>query len=144
MTNHLRSGSYKTIYQLYQRALKVLIITGDNLTANQNIVQKLKMKGDVIEASELDEIDNIKDIAAICGVLPEDKLTILNLLKSKGYVVGMTGNGMNDAPALKAADVGITTSNSVDLAKQSAGIIMQKEGVSSIIDILVGTAFINE
>lgn len=136
MTNHLRNGSYKTIHQLCQRAIKVLIITGDNLTATQNTVQKLKMKGHVIEASELNEIDNIKDIAAICSVLPEDKLTILNLLKNKGYVVGMTGDGMNDAPALKAADLGIATSNAVDLAKQSAGVIMQKEGISSIIDIL--------
>lgn len=134
MTDHLRPDTHQEIQELQQRAIKVMIITGDNFVAAQGIVQKLK--GKTIEVSELSTIQNIKDVSVICEVLPEDKLTILKFLKDKGYIVGMVGDGMNDAPALKAADVGIATSNAVDLAKQSAGIIMQKEGISSISDIL--------
>lgn len=136
MTDHLRLDTRQTICELQKRAIKPMIITGDNFIAAQRIVQKLKIKGKVVEVSELSTIQNIKEVSAICEVLPEDKLMILKLLKNKGYVVGMVGDGMNDAPALKAADVGIATSNAVDLAKQSAGIIMQKEGISSISDIL--------
>ena len=136
MTDHLRLDTRQTICELQKRAIKPMIITGDNFIAAQRIVQKLKIKGKVVEVSELSTIQNIKEVSAICEVLPEDKLMILKLLKNKGYVVGMVGDGMNDAPALKAADVGIATSNAVDLAKQSAGIIMQKEGIGSITDIL--------
>ncbi|WP_283601081.1 HAD-IC family P-type ATPase [Ligilactobacillus aviarius] len=134
MTDHLRPDTYRVVQELQQRAIKMMVITGDNFVAAQGIAQKLKRK--TVEVSELSTIQNIKDVSVICEVLPEDKLTILKFLKDKGYTVGMVGDGMNDAPALKAADVGIATSNAVDLAKQSAGIIMQKEGISSISDIL--------
>lgn len=136
MTDHLRPDTYRVVQELQQRAIKMMVITGDNFVAAQGIAQKLKLKGKTVEVSELSTIQNIKDVSVICEVLPEDKLTILKFLKDKGYIVGMVGDGMNDAPALKVADVGIATSNAVDLAKQSAGIIMQKEGISSISDIL--------
>ena len=136
MTDHLRPDTYRVVQELQQRAIKMMVITGDNFVAAQGIAQKLKLKGKTVEISELSTIQNIKDVSVICEVLPEDKLTILKFLKDKGYTVGMVGDGMNDAPALKAADVGIATSNAVDLAKQSAGIIVQKEGISSISDIL--------
>ena len=136
MTDHLRPDTYRVVQELQQRAIKMMVITGDNFVAAQGIAQKLKLKRKTVEVSELSTIQNIKDVSVICEVLPEDKLTILKFLKDKGYTVGMVGDGMNDAPALKAADVGIATSNAVDLAKQSAGIIMQKEGISSISDIL--------
>lgn len=135
LTDRLRKGTEQTIQELQKRSIKIMIVTGDNLVSAQGIAQKLKINGKVIEAAELSTVD-IKDVAVVCDVLPEDKLTILKLLKDEGYVVGMTGDGMNDAPALKAADVGIATSNAVDLAKKSAGIIMQREGIGSIIDIL--------
>lgn len=75
-------------------------------------------------------------MAGIADVLPEDKLKMVKLFQEKGYIVGMTGDGVNDAPALKQAEVGIAVSNAADVAKRSGKMVLLDDGLGSIVKIL--------
>ncbi|MEF3245345.1 MAG: HAD-IC family P-type ATPase, partial [Caldisericaceae bacterium] len=85
------------------------------------------------ETSQSEQNEN-PDVFA--EVLPEDKLNIVNFYQSRNHVVGMTGDGANDAPALKKADLGIAVSNSLEIAKQSAKVIFTSPGLSNIVDLI--------
>jgi H+-transporting ATPase len=72
----------------------------------------------------------------LAEIYPEDKYKIVKLLQAKGYMVGMTGDGVNDAPALKQAEMGIAVSNATDVAKASASVVLTQPGVSVIVDAI--------
>jgi H+-transporting ATPase len=76
------------------------------------------------------------DAGGFAGVYPEDKFTIVKALQKKGFVVGMTGDGINDAPALKEAEVGIAVANATDVAKSSAALTLTKNGLGVIVDAI--------
>ena len=78
----------------------------------------------------------MKSVMVFAEVYPEDKYRIVKLLQSSGHMVGMTGDGVNDAPALKQAEMGIAVSNSTDVAKASASIVLTEQGVGVIIDAI--------
>jgi H+-transporting ATPase len=86
--------------------------------------------GEAEQAGILDEYDGFAEI------YPEDKYRIVKLLQSRGHMVGMTGDGVNDAPALKQAEVGIAVSSSTDVAKASASIVLTELGTRQIIDAI--------
>ena len=85
------------------------------------------------QASALDEYDGLAEI------YPEDKYRVVKLLQSRGHMVGMTGDGVNDSPALKQAEVGIAVSDSTDVAKASASIVLTEPGLRVILDA-IGTS----
>jgi len=82
------------------------------------------------QAKMLDEYDGFAEI------YPEDKYGIVRLLQSRGHMVGMTGDGVNDAPALKQAEVGIAVSNSTDVAKASASVVLTEPGTRQIVETI--------
>jgi H+-transporting ATPase len=82
------------------------------------------------QAKILEEYDGLAEI------YPEDKYKVVKLLQSKGHMVGMTGDGVNDSPALKQAEVGIAVSNATDVAKASASIVLTEPGIRVILDAI--------
>jgi len=105
----------------------------------QSQLQKTISIGEnVISIKELNENEGMKveNIDAFAEVVPEDKYRIVEAYQDQGHVVGMTGDGANDAPALKKADLGIAVKDSLDIAKQSAKIILTDEGLSNIVDLI--------
>ena len=66
-------------------------------------------------------------------MLPEDKLKMVKLFQKDGYIVGMTGDGVNDAPALKQAEVGIAVSNAADVAKRSGKMVLLEDGLTQLL-----------
>jgi H+-transporting ATPase len=88
----------------------------------------LKNQSEQEQARILDEYDGLAEI------YPEDKYRIVKLLQSRGHMVGMTGDGVNDSPALKQAEVGIAVSNSTDVAKASASIVLTEPGLKVILN----------
>jgi H+-transporting ATPase len=91
------------------------------------------------EFRKMDETEQAKTIEEIDGfaeIYPEDKYRIVKLLQSRGHMVGMTGDGVNDAPALKQAEMGIAVSSSTDVAKASASMVLTEPGVGVIIDAI--------
>ena len=118
--------------QLLKKAnVELKILTGDNELVTRKVCQHLgfDIKGVVI-GSEIAQMDDdalarvVEEASVFCRVTPAQKGRIINALKNNGHVVGFLGDGINDAPPLKTADVGISVDNAVDVAKESADIIL--------------------
>ena len=122
--------------------VKPLMLTGDNFAIAKEIAGQVGIGNKIIRMDDirnLDETEQAKIIDESDGfaeIYPEDKYKIVKLLQSKGHMVGMTGDGVNDAPALKQAELGIAVSNSTDVAKASASMVLTKPGVAVIIEAL--------
>lgn len=121
--------------------VKVKMLTGDALPIAKEIAKQVGVGDDVASASLLrnNNVDNHSIIVSHSGfaeVLPEDKFTIVKNLQQHNEVTGMTGDGVNDAPALKQAEVGIAVNSATDVAKQAASVILLKPGLESIINLL--------
>ena len=86
------------------------------------------------ESRVLEEIERADFLAE---VFPEDKYTVVKSLQALGHVVGMTGDGVNDAPALKQAELGIAVSNATDVAKASSGVVLLTPGLVGIVEVIV-------
>lgn len=131
-----RADSAASLAAIQQRGVKVIMLTGDNQQTAADIAQQVGLTGDVVAYDQLTAQTDLTHLAGIANVVPENKLTITKRLQAAGYIVGVTGDGVNDAPALKQADVGIAMANAVDLAKRSARMILLTPGLSSITKIL--------
>lgn len=135
-----RPDSRKMIEEIKELGVKPLMLTGDSLAIAREIAGQVGIGTNVIRLSDisnLNEDEQAKKAAESDGfaeIYPEDKYKIVKLLQSKGYMVGMTGDGVNDAPALKQAEMGIAVSNSTDVAKASASVVLTQPGVSVIVD----------
>jgi len=123
--------------------IRVIMVTGDNATTAKAIGKKLGFESNVMTVDELknlseDELRRIVErIDIFARVSPADKLRILNALKDNGHIVAMTGDGVNDAPALKRADVGISMGiRGTDVAKQASDMILLDDNFISIKDAI--------
>jgi H+-transporting ATPase len=140
-----RPDSKSVIEELKTLGVKTRMLTGDNIAVAREIARQvsigdkiyrisdLKSQSDIEQAKILEEYDGFAEI------YPEDKYRVVKLLQSRGHMVGMTGDGVNDAPALKQAEVGIAVSNSTDVAKASASIVLTEPGTRQIIEA-IGTS----
>ncbi|MEK6875800.1 MAG: cation-translocating P-type ATPase, partial [Nanoarchaeota archaeon] len=119
--------------------IKVIMITGDHEITAKAIAREIGLQGSTITGQQLDEIKNLQDIvedvAVFARVNPEHKIQIVDALKKKGHIVAMTGDGVNDAPALKKADIGIAMGLSgTDVAKEASAMILLDDNFASIVN----------
>ncbi|MEM4880628.1 MAG: plasma-membrane proton-efflux P-type ATPase, partial [Desulfurococcaceae archaeon] len=115
------------------------MITGDNIHVAKAIARKVGIGDKAVSLREIskDQLDRIvEDIDVFAEVTPEDKYKIVEALQRKGHVVGMTGDGVNDAPALKKAELGIAVSGATDVAKSAASVVLLSPGLKVIVDII--------
>jgi H+-transporting ATPase len=137
-----REDSAQTIKTAQSMGLNVKMVTGDHLAIAKEIAKRVNLGTNIIVASEF--IDKAADQAreiiekvdGFAQVFPEHKYRIVELLQAKGHIVGMTGDGVNDAPALKKADAGIAVAGATDAAKSAAEIVFTRPGLSVIIDAI--------
>ena len=138
-----RADSSETIKKANSLGIKVKMVTGDHVEIAKQIAGNLGIGTNIVVSSEIMGKDDSRTIELVEGadgfaeVYPEHKYHIVELLKSKDHVVGMTGDGVNDAPALKKADIGIAVSNATDAAKSAADIVLTDPGISVIINATV-------
>ncbi|MDW8023358.1 MAG: magnesium-translocating P-type ATPase, partial [Nitrososphaerota archaeon] len=132
----------KEALQLLKNAsIELKILTGDNELVTRKICEHLgfDVKG-VITGSEIAQMHDdalarvVEEANVFCRVTPAQKDRIINALKNNGHVVGFLGDGINDAPSLKTADVGISVENAVDVAKESADIILLQNDLTVLHD----------
>ena len=141
-----RPEVFKSLKQCKKAGLKVVMITGDHLSTAFAIAKEVgisKSKAEAISGSSLDklsdkELFNIIDkYSVFARVTPEHKLRIVKALKQKGYVVAMTGDGINDAPSIKNANIGLCMGQTgTDVTKESADIIIADDNFSTIVSAI--------
>lgn len=137
-----REDSKDTVSTAKTMGIMVKMVTGDHLDIAKEIAKELNLGTNILVASQLidktdDEIQNIVENSdGFAQVFPEHKYKIVRLLQSKNHIVGMTGDGVNDAPALKKSDVGIAVFGATDVAKSAAHIVLTQPGLSVIIDAI--------
>lgn len=134
-----RPEARQAIAQCRAAGITVKMITGDHRGTAGAIAAELGLHGDVIDGAELDHLDDgrlaarIDGIAVFARVAPEHKLRIVRALKARGHVVAMTGDGVNDAPALKSADIGVAMGSGTEVAKEAATMVLTDDNFASIV-----------
>lgn len=131
----IREDSKNAIDGLKDLGITIKMLTGDNSTTAVAIAQEVGIGSRVCPKSMIlsNEITNYDVFAE---VYPQDKYLIMQTFQQEGYIVGMTGDGVNDAPALKQADIGVAVSNATDVAKAAAGIVLTSPGLQSLIEVI--------
>ena len=137
-----RDDAKATIATAEDMGVKVKMVTGDALAIAQETAKKLGMGTDILDASGFGDakshettqlVESIEKADGFAQVFPEHKFHIVDVLQQLGHIVGMTGDGVNDAPALKKADCGIAVSDATDAARAAADIVLMTPGLSVII-----------
>jgi P-type Ca2+ transporter type 2C len=138
MRQHVR----ESVSECYRAGVRVIMITGDYPATAQSIAKEIGLAppDDVITGPELEKLDDtalqerIRSVNIFARVVPEQKLRLVNALKANGEVVAMTGDGVNDAPALKSAHIGIAMGGrGTDVARESAALVLLDDDFSSIV-----------
>ncbi len=140
-----REDAKATIATARQMGVNVKMVTGDALAIAQETARKLGMGTNILDASSFGDTkhhetaqlaESIEKADGFAQVFPEHKFHIVDVLQQRGHIVGMTGDGVNDAPPLKKADCGIAVSGATDAARAAASIVLMTPGLSVIIDAI--------
>ncbi|MGD6933415.1 MAG: plasma-membrane proton-efflux P-type ATPase [Candidatus Bathyarchaeia archaeon] len=148
-----RPDSKQLIQELNKLGISVKMLTGDalpiaketakNVGLGENITLASSLKADMKTDALLAE-EEAQQSDGFAEVYPEDKYTIVKSLQVSKHIVGMTGDGVNDAPALRQSEVGIAVSNATDVAKGAASVVLVNEGLTSIVDLVKNGRIIYE
>jgi len=140
-----REQAKATIASAVQMGVKIKMVTGDQIAIARETSKQLGLGTNILDASSLGDLKKdatpeqakaIEDADGFAQVFPEHKFHIIDVLQKHGHIVGMTGDGVNDAPALKKADCGIAVSGATDAARAAASIVLLASGLSVIIDAI--------
>jgi len=137
-----REDSASTITTANNMGVEVKMVTGDHIAIAKEIARQVKLKPNILLASAFASLTDseaarlIEKTDGFAQVFPEHKYKIVERLQKMGHFVGMTGDGVNDAPALKKADAGIAVEGATDAAKSAADIVLTCPGLSVIIDAI--------
>jgi len=142
MEDPLRKDAKETVRMAIKAGMKVIIVTGDHMLTAKNVAEKLDIKikkENILDGEELNlmsdkELDKrLKDIKIYARVEPKHKMKIVQAWQRMGEVVAMTGDGINDAPALKRADIGIAIGSGTEVAKETSDLVLLDDSFSIIL-----------
>jgi H+-transporting ATPase len=135
-----REDSAATITAAQELGIDVKMVTGDQVAIGREIARQVGLGEQILDAATLDTAADDDDLGArveatdgFAQVFPEHKYRIVRLLQARGHIVGMTGDGVNDAPALKQADAGIAVAGATDAARAAADVVLMAPGLSVIV-----------
>ncbi|MHB9302031.1 plasma-membrane proton-efflux P-type ATPase [Thermofilum pendens] len=143
LADPVRPDSKALIEELKSLGIKPMMLTGDNVAIAREVARQASIGDRVVSFAEFKRLSRDEKLRLVdtydgfAEVYPEDKYEIVRLLQEKGHMVGMTGDGVNDAPALKQAEMGIAVSNATDVAKASASVVLTEEGLKGIVKAIV-------
>ncbi|TVZ07173.1 HAD family hydrolase [Trebonia kvetii] len=139
MVDPPREESKDAVASAQAAHIRVRMVTGDDMLTGAAIAKQLGIEGEAIlgadfaAMSEAERLERIDDIGVVGRVAPEHKVLLANTLKQKGHVVAMTGDGVNDAPAIKAADIGIAMGSGTEVAKNAGRMILSDDNFATIV-----------
>ncbi|EKE01600.1 MAG: hypothetical protein ACD_21C00090G0006 [uncultured bacterium] len=141
----IRPSILESVKSCYQAGIRVIMLTGDYLGTAQQVAEQIRLQNtdEAITGPELAEMSDlvlqqkIKTVNIFARILPEQKLHIVNALKDNAEVVAMTGDGVNDAPALKAANIGVAMgAHGTDVAREAAALVLLDDDFSSLVNAI--------
>jgi H+-transporting ATPase len=128
-----RADSAALIAELHTLGVRTVMITGDAPATAEIVAREIGLEGGVCPPGPIPDAVRPADFAVFAGVLPEGKYNLVKAFQKSGHTVGMCGDGANDAPALRQAQMGIAVSTATDVAKSAAGIVLTKPGLGGIV-----------
>ena len=128
-----RADAPELVQQLHGLGVRVVMVTGDAAATAEIIAKAVGLDGGICPPGANLESVHPEDFAVFAGVLPDDKYHIVQAFQKSGHTVGMCGDGANDAPALRQAQMGIAVSTATDVAKSAAGIVLTKPGLDGVV-----------
>lgn len=139
LSDPARKDSKEMVAKIKELGIKTLMITGDSLPIAKQIAAEIDMGTNILTMNDLknknekEQYDILQKCDGFAQVYPEDKYNIVKLFQKNNHLVGMTGDGVNDAPALKQAQLGVAVDGATDVAKNAASIVLTRPGLSEII-----------
>ncbi|WP_298283284.1 HAD-IC family P-type ATPase [Acidocella sp.] len=131
-----REDAARLIAALHDLGVRVVMVTGDAPETAQVIAKAVGITGEVCDASRSATLAAPDGCGVFAGVFPEQKFHLVKLFQRAGHVVGMCGDGTNDAPALRQAQMGIAVSTATDVAKAAAGLVLTSPGLAGVLDAI--------
>jgi len=142
LSDRIKPDSQKFIREIISLGIRPKMLTGDNIAVAEQVASELNLGKNVLDASSFDRLTE-KEMAiaaentdVFAGIYPSDKYKIVKALQQRKYLVGMTGDGINDAPAIKQAEVGIAVENATDVAKSTADLVLTRNGIDVIVEAI--------
>lgn len=141
----LRADAVTTVEQAKKLGARVMLLTGDHISIATEIARQAHLTGPIYDASQLGEGEGALSAAATTAidaadgfaqVVPRHKYQIVDALQRRGHIVGMTGDGVNDAPALRKSDVGIAVTGATDAARTAADLVLMTSGLAVLIEAI--------
>lgn len=137
LSDPIRPDAAQFIRELSIAGIRTIMITGDGRKTAGAVAEELGLTGEVFTPADLHADSGIALRGSVFAeAYPEDKIFIIKALQEAGHVVGMTGDGVNDAPALRQAEIGVAVENAVDVAKQSASFILTSPGLEGVVQMV--------
>lgn len=130
-----RADSAALISGLKGLGLRVVMVTGDSVETAVSVAEAVGLAGSVAGSDTIEDTQDadLLEHSIYARVFPEHKIRLVERLQKAGHIVGMTGDGVNDAPALKQADVGIAVAAATDVARSAAGVVLTQPGLSNVL-----------
>jgi H+-transporting ATPase len=128
-----REESAKLVAALRDMNVRTVMATGDSAVTGAAIASKVGIEGAVCQTQELSEDVSVDEYDVFARVVPEQKYQLVRALQHHGHVVGMCGDGVNDAPDLRQAQIGIAVSSATDVAKAAAGMVLTEPGLGGVV-----------
>jgi P-type Ca2+ transporter type 2C len=138
LADPLRPTAAATIDAAHRAGMRVLMLTGDHLATARSIAADAGIHGAAIEGRDVqamddDELDHrVGELAVVARVAPDDKLRVVQAFRRRGQVVAVTGDGANDAAALRAADVGVALGSGTDVAREAADVVLLDDDLGTL------------
>ncbi len=128
-----RGDSASLISELHTLGVRTVMVTGDAPTTAVIVAHAVGLAGAVCPPGDIPDGVTPEDFAVFAGILPEGKFNLVKAFQKNGHTVGMCGDGANDAPALRQAQIGIAVSTATDVAKSAAGVVLTEAGLGGIV-----------
>jgi len=128
-----RGDSSQLIARLHELGVRTVMITGDASVTAGIVAKAIGLDGIISPAGPIPDSVRPEDFVVFAGILPDGKYNLVKAFQKSGHIVGMCGDGANDAPALRQAQMGIAVSTATDVAKSAAGIVLTKPGLGGIV-----------
>jgi H+-transporting ATPase len=135
LADAVRSDSKAVVSAIRAAGVRTVMVTGDNSFTARNVAEQVGIPGEVCSGAELhgELAGKVLDCGVFAGVLPEDKIKLVRAFQRRGAVVGMSGDGVNDALALRQAEAGLAMANATDVAKAAAAMVLTTPGLGGVV-----------